>query len=113
MRYLAPREQSLISIRGTEIINESWVQLGEVRRTNNYRITPVSEMEFNSESLNPELGKQIGVFNIDRSTIFSKFRIEGSFMDGYEIIHREGDVCYAQGALYDRDTLKHMVCDNA
>ncbi len=97
--------ESLISIRGTEIINESWVQLGELRRTNNYKITPVSATEFNSESLNMELGKQIGVFNIDRSTIYSKFEIEGSAFGGYEIICREGDICYVQGALYDGNTL--------
>ncbi len=97
--------ESLISIRGTEIINESWVQLGELRRTNNYKITPVSATEFNSESLNPELGKQIGIFNIDRSTIFSKFTIENSALGGYEIICREGDICRAQGARYDGNTL--------
>ncbi len=97
--------ESVVSVGETEIINESWVQLGEVLRTNSYRIVPVSASELHSESLNPELGRQIGVFNIDRSTIFSRFRIENTPLGGYEIIRREGDVCYAQGALYDGDTL--------
>lgn len=97
--------ESVISVSETELTNESWAQTGDVKRINNYRIIPVSPTEFSYESLNPELGKQTGVFNIDRNTVFSKFKVETTSLNGYEIIRRENDVCYAQGALYDGDKL--------
>lgn len=99
------RGKSVVTVSETEIINESWAQMGEVKRINNYKITPVSPNELIFESLNPELGKQTGIFNIDRNTVFSKFKIEGSSLNGFEIIRREENTCYAQGALYDNDTL--------
>jgi hypothetical protein len=97
--------QSVISVGETEITNESWADVGGIRRMNNYKTTRVSGSEFTSESLNPELGKQTGIFNIDRNTLFSKFRIEETSLNGYEIIRREYDICYAPGALYDGDAL--------
>nr|WP_320059370.1 hypothetical protein [uncultured Bacteroides sp.] len=97
--------ESVISISETEIVNESWAQLDGVRRMNNYKITPISSLEFVSESINPELGKQSGKFNVDRNYLFSKFKIEGTTLNGYEIIRREEDTCYAYGALYDSDLL--------
>ncbi|MCC8153036.1 MAG: hypothetical protein LIP01_01770 [Tannerellaceae bacterium] len=97
--------ESVISISETEIINESWAQIGDVKRINTYKLIPVSSGEFRYESFNPELGKQIGVYNIDRNTIFSKFEVEATSLNGYEIIRRENDVCYAQGALYDGNKL--------
>lgn len=97
--------ESIISVNETEITNKSWVELDKIKRVNNYKITPVSPFKLTSESLNPELGKQTGIFNIDRNTIFSKFKIENTTLNGYEIIHRQGDTCLVHGALYDNDTL--------
>lgn len=97
--------ESTISVGEAGITNKSWVELGETKRVNNYKITPVSSFELTFESLNPELGKQTGIFNIDRNTIFSKFRIEDTALNGYEIIRREEDTCHVQGALYDNNTL--------
>jgi len=97
--------ESVISVGTAEITNESWVEMEGVRRKNNYKITPVTQSEFTSESFNPELGRQTGIFNIDRNTIFFKFRIENTSFNGYEIIRREDTVCYAQGALYNNNTL--------
>lgn len=97
--------ESVISVNENEIINESWAQMENIRRINNYKITPLSQSEYTFESLNPELGKQVGIFNVDRNTLFSKFIIEGTSLNGYEIIRREDNVCYAQGALYENDSL--------
>ncbi|MDR2040229.1 MAG: hypothetical protein LBQ60_20100 [Bacteroidales bacterium] len=97
--------ESVISIHGTEITNESWVQLESIKRSNHYKITRVSPSELIFESFNPELGKQTGIFNIDRNTVFSKFKIEETSLNGFEIIRREADTCYTQGALYDNDSL--------
>jgi len=97
--------ESMISVSDMEIKNKSWAQLNGIKRTNDYKIISISPLEYIYESLNPELGKQIGKFNIDRNTLFSKFKIEGTTINGYEVIRREKDVCYAQGALYDDDSL--------
>lgn len=97
--------ESAVSVSETIITNESWVQIDDVIRRNNYKITPVSSTEFSYESLNLELGKQTGVFNINRNTVFSKFKVENTFLNGFEIIRKEDDVCYAKGALYDNDKL--------
>lgn len=98
--------ESIITIHenGT-ISNESRADIGKSIRINNYTIIPLSEREYSAESLNPELGNQTGKFNVDRNIIFSRFRLEGALLNGYEVIRREGDVCYANGALYDGDVL--------
>jgi hypothetical protein len=51
------------------------------------------------------LGIQKGIFSIDRNTIFSKFRIENSDMNGFEVINRDNDLCKAYGALYNGNEL--------
>jgi len=97
--------ESVITIHPDNITNNSWAQLGEIKRENNYLIHRVSTNRYLFESVNPELGIQTGIFDVDRNTVFSKFKIEGTTINGYEIIRREDDICYAQGALYDNDLL--------
>lgn len=97
--------ESVITVNDKKIINESWAQMENIRRVNNYHITRLSPSKFYFESLNPELGKQTGSFHRDRNTLFSKFKIEGTSLNGYEIIRREEDICYSEGALYDNDSL--------
>lgn len=92
--------ETSILIKGNEIENNSWAFFGTLKRENNYSINPGSINEFNFQSLNPELGIQNGRFNIDRNIIYSKFIIENTDLNGFEIIRREGDRCYANGALY-------------
>ncbi len=87
------------------IENHSWVLWGESKRVNNYRITLVSCNEYQFESLNPELGIQEGMFNIDRNTVFSKFTIKDTNLNGFEIITRQADTCYVNGALYNDNKL--------
>lgn len=101
----AARGCSVITVDDAVIENESWADLEGQRRTNNYRITQVTPTSFESQSVNPELGKQVGQFSLDRDTLYSKFRIEDTSLNGFEIIRREGDLCHAQGALYDGDAL--------
>ncbi len=93
--------ESNVVVKGDTIINNSWILFGETKLTNNYIITLISDNEYQFESLNPELGIQKGVFNIDRNFIFSKFEIPDTSLNGFEIIKREADICYANGALYD------------
>ncbi len=97
--------KSIITVHENEITNESWAQTGYIKRQNNYRIKPVSFFEYHFESINPELGNQIGKFTIDRNTIYSRFNIESTELNGFEIIRREGNTCYANGALYDKNVL--------
>lgn len=100
----ASGETSIVVLKN-EIKNNSWVLWGESKRVNNYSIRVISENELAFESLNPELGIQKGKFNIDRNIIYSKFIIENTNLNGFEIIKREGDVCFTNGALYDADIL--------
>ncbi len=97
--------ETSIIVQENEIKNNSWVSFGESKRINNYSITVVSKNELLFESLNPELGIQKGKFNIDRNTIYSKFIVENTNLNGFEIIKREDNLCFANGALYDADDL--------
>ena len=97
--------ESSIVVKGSEIKNNSWASFGESERMNNYSIKAISENELTFESLNPELGIQKGKFNIDRNIIYSKFIIENTNLNGFEIIKRENNLCYTNGALYDGDRL--------
>ncbi len=97
--------QSEIIKNEESIENNSWVLLGETKRINNYKITVITDNEYQFESLNPELGIQRGTFHIDRNIIYSKFVIEGTNLNGFEVIKRIEGTCYANGALYDGQKL--------
>ncbi len=79
--------ESEIIINGDKIENKSWAMLNGSKITNFYSIT------------------KKGIFLIDRNTIFSKFRIENSDMNGFEVITRDKDICKAYEALYNGDEL--------
>lgn len=97
--------ETSICIEGDTIYNKSWVAMDGAKRENNYTIFVVSPCQYNFESLNPELGTQKGTFHLDRNTIFSKFIIEATKLNGFEIISRNGNTCLTRGALYDGDKL--------
>lgn len=97
--------ESRIKVSGKSISNKSWAMAGEKMIENDYAITPLSDTRFQSISQNPTLGIQKGYFDINGDTLFSRFFIEGSLMAGFEVIHREGDICYSEGALYNGDDL--------
>lgn len=97
--------ESEIAIKGTSVTNISWVQLGGKQRKNSYTIEKVSENQYNFKTINPELGKQYGTFHIDRNVIYSRFEIDDSGLNGFEIITRHDDNCLAMGALYKGDHL--------
>ncbi|MEH0153922.1 hypothetical protein V6R21_07220 [Limibacter armeniacum] len=97
--------ETSVIVKANEIKNNSWASFGELKRVNDYAIKVISKNELTFESLNPELGIQKGKFNIDRNIIYSKFTIENTKLNGFEIIRREHDLCYANGALYDGENL--------
>lgn len=97
--------ESKIIVSENEIINESWAEIDSHRRVNNYRIIPISDTEYQSESINPELGVQVGQFNIDRNIIYSKFYITGTELNGFEVIIRENNECKTFGSLYQDNQL--------
>lgn len=94
-----------IEIRDEAITNSSWVMLNRQKINNKYVIRKISEKRYEYESENPHLGTQSGFFDIDKHFIFSKFSVDNKNLNGYEIISREGDICFATGALYDGDEL--------
>ena len=99
--------ESKIEVFDNYIINKSWIDLGGNKISNDYRIEKSSENRYLYRSNNPSLGVQIGTFGIDRNVVFSKFQIENTHLNGYEIIIRKDCVCDAYGALYDNNELKN------
>ena len=97
--------ETRITIDGNKIINKSWVMLNDLKIENFYSITKITGTKYSFISENPSLGTQKGIFTVDRNTIFSKFRIVNSDMNGFEIIIRENNICKAYGALYNEDEL--------
>ena len=97
--------ESEINVSEELITNNSWVVMGGNKIENNYSIRKVTDTRYQYSSQNPDLGIQKGFFDINRNYIFSKFRIEGTSLNGYEVIERKYDICYANGALYDGNEL--------
>jgi len=96
---------SKITIEGHRISNKSHVVIGGSERKNNYHIERINDSRLDYRSENPELGTQSGTFHIDRDVIYSKFHIENTELNGFEIITRFGDECLASGAMYQGDSL--------
>jgi hypothetical protein len=99
--------ESVISVSETEIINDVWVVSQDINRRNTYRIKPVAKNKMIAESTNPDLPQLTGTFNVDRNILHFKYQMEGSELNGYEIISRKRNVCYAYGAVYNGNTLRH------
>lgn len=68
---------------------------------NNYKIERLSENRYQYTSLNPALGVQKGFFDVFGSNVYSRFRIEDTELNGYEIIRRTDNTCFANGILYN------------
>lgn len=96
---------SEITILPEKIINHSYVELEGKRLQNDYIITPDGEKKYSFRSENSTLGAQTGTFRVNGSKLISDFQITGKGLHGFEIIRREGDICFADGALYDKEQL--------
>lgn len=94
-----------ILVHRTGITNTSWVQLGRKKINNIYSITVKSDRQYLFTSENPALGTQQGQFNIDGNVLYSRFIIQNTLVNGYEVIIRHEDECTAYGSLYDDDDL--------
>jgi hypothetical protein len=97
--------ETVISIDGLHFQNCSWVNLNGTRLANDYLISKVNDRLFEYISKNPALGLQKGTFHIDRNRIYSRFIIETTSLNGFEVIVRRGNYCYTEGALFDGDKL--------
>jgi len=97
--------KSNIDVKEIIVINNSRTMFGENEISHDYVIRYISDNEYSFESVNPELGTMKGVFNIDRNLVFSKFAVQDTALNGFEIIRREAETCFAHGALYDGHTL--------
>ncbi|MFA6727431.1 MAG: hypothetical protein WCS17_04325 [Prevotella sp.] len=104
-KSMACQGKSSIKFKGEIILNESYSSFGEKTLTNDYEIRIVSENRYSYTSMNPVIGVQTGFFDINQNTIYSKFSIKESELNGYEIIRRIEDTCYANGALYNGNEL--------
>jgi len=110
--FVTPEGNIMNAIGETKIIvdenkieNKSWAMVNGSKIENFYLITKISETKYSFVSENPSLGTQKGIFSLDRNIIFSKFHIENTDMNGFEVIIRSNDICEAYGALYNKNEL--------
>lgn len=104
-KIMSATGETEITIDGNKIENKSWAMLNETKIENFYSITKITENKYSFVSENPSLGTQKGIFTVDRNTVFSKFQIEDSDMNGFEVIIRNSDTCTVYGALYNQNEL--------
>lgn len=94
-----------IKVCTDKITNNGYVEFEGAIIHNDYEIRAGNNNVFYSCSINSTLGIQGGRFFINGSKLFNDFIIENSSMHGFEIIRREGNICFSDGALYDADAL--------
>ena len=100
--------ETVISIKESQLQNDSWIDLKGKKLSKTYAITRINERLFEYVAKNPALGLQKGTFHVDRNRIYSKFSIENSMLNGFEVIVRRGNCCYVEGALFDGETLVNI-----
>ncbi len=93
--------EAKIVVNDHEIINETWSCVEGKRICNCYRIEKESDSRYRFECSNPELGTQTGDLNIDRNIVYSKFTVNNTSLNGFEIIVKDDDECTIYGTLYD------------
>lgn len=94
-----------ISIIGETIMNHSSAELDGNAIVNDYKIKVSNNNRHPFLSKNPALGIQKGFFDVDRNIIYSRFEIENSSLNGFEVVIRNDNICNAHGALYDGNKL--------
>ena len=97
--------ETVIRVGDATITNHSYVELDGRTLTNDYEITIADGKRHPFRSQNPALGTQTGYFDIDRNVVYSRFEIENTALNGFEVIVRNGERCTAHGALYDGSAL--------
>jgi hypothetical protein len=106
-RVMHSEGESVVGVSKTGIVNDVWVSSDEINRRNTYLITVpqrgVGGMETSSQD--PDQPCLRGTFNVDRNILHFKYRMDGSAINGYEIITRKKDTCYVYGENYDGEKL--------
>lgn len=94
-----------IKVFNDKITNNSYAEFDEKIMYNDYEIHAENTTTLHSRSINPILGIQKGTFHVNGSKLFFDFTIVNSSMRGFEIIRREGNTCFSDGALYNGEKL--------
>ena len=97
--------ENRIKVNHSMITNESWMQMDAGKIINNYQILKSDENRYCFHSDNTELGIRKGCLNVERNVLFSKFLVEGTDLNGFEVIIRNRNQCNGKGALYMKDNL--------
>jgi hypothetical protein len=95
--------EAIITVGPDETISEVTVTSHTINRHGSYRVVHVSRTVMRCEELTPTPGGFTGTLTVDRNMLFLKFRITASTVNGYQIMHRNGDVCYAHGTICNGD----------
>ena len=68
---------------------------------NNYIAQIETENNYKFIVTNSKLGIQSGTFHIDKNVIYSKFQIDKTELNGFEVIIRNNNECQVYGCLYN------------
>jgi hypothetical protein len=90
--------ETQINIANETITNHSFAEINGNTLVNDYEIHLTNTNRYPFQSLNPTQGIQKDYFDIDRNIIFSRFEIENTVLNGYEVIIRNEDICTAYDA---------------
>lgn len=97
--------RTIITIKQEIITIESWVENKGRKIENTYSVKEIKPGYYNFESVNPDLGLQRGTFHRQGNILYSRFVIENTEMNGFEVIIQNHGACNAYGALYDKNIL--------
>jgi hypothetical protein len=99
--------ETKIIVDGANIKNETWICIDGKRIGHFYNIEKESDNRFLFKSDNQKFGKETGEFNIIKNVVYSKFVVDNSSINGFEIFIKEEDECSVYGTLYDGTDLIH------
>ncbi|MDR1671502.1 MAG: hypothetical protein LBR57_03185 [Alistipes sp.] len=86
-----------------DMLSEIWVASRVIDRHSTYRISHSGPSTMMCDSVAPASKRLSGAFNVDRNMLFLKFSMGEIGVNGYQIAHRNGQVCYVHGAIYRGD----------
>lgn len=68
--------------------------------------TTIDAFDYYSDGIK-NLGMQNGTMHVDRNRIYSKFIVENTLLNGFEIAIHNGESCHVNGAIYhDKKLIK-------
>ncbi len=94
-----------ITVEDDAIIKDCWYCIEGDKTRNCCKITKESENCYSFEAESNSLGRHHGELHTDRNLLFSKYQVENSSVNGFEVYIKDNDECCSYGFLYDGNRL--------